>query len=77
MTGVQTCALPICGVVLDSNNLQNKLGKRWWQKEDYLDIEVSAEVSNQFKKAFLKIGVSGNWENGFGEEDLKLGKNLP
>ena len=38
-------------------DLQNELGRTWWTSQR-LTVDVSIEVSNQFRKAFLDLGYT-------------------
>ena len=41
---------------VDFGNLQHYLGKTWWNS-DKLEIQLGANISNQFKGAYLRMGI--------------------
>lgn len=42
--------------VIIKDNLRPWLGKSWWNSEK-LNIQIGANITNQFKNAFLSIGI--------------------
>lgn len=40
----------------DFNKLQERLGERWWSSER-LDVTMGATITNQFREAFLRLGI--------------------
>ena len=42
--------------VIIKDDLIHWLGKSWWNSEK-LNIQIGANITNQFKKAFLSIGI--------------------
>ena len=40
----------------DFNKLQERLGERWWCSER-LDVAIGATITNQFREAFLRLGI--------------------
>jgi uncharacterized coiled-coil protein SlyX len=45
------------GTVKFEGNLQYVLGKDWWNKAEDLTVEIGATVTENFRSAFLNIGV--------------------
>lgn len=41
---------------IDFNNLQHYLGQTWWNSER-LEIKLGANITNQFKGAYLSMGI--------------------
>jgi len=44
------------GAVIFNDNLEHWLGESWWSSKR-LDIRIEASISNQFHRAFLKLGI--------------------
>lgn len=42
--------------VIIKDDLRHWLGKSWWNSEK-LNIQIAANITNQFKNAFLSIGI--------------------
>ena len=36
--------------------LEHYYGKNWWEHED-LDVTIGATITNEFKRAFLNMGI--------------------
>lgn len=43
--------------VIVKSDLERYLGKNWWDNKDRIKFELGAEITTEFKRAFLKIGV--------------------
>ena len=44
------------GLVVNSN-LEHYIGKRWYHKLDEIKVEVGVNILNNFRRAFIDIGV--------------------
>ena len=42
---------------LQFSKLEHYLGKSWWNSEK-LEITLGASISNKFKRAYIKMGIS-------------------
>ena len=57
------------------NNMERLLGKTWYEESDKIEVELGVEILNDFKKAFLNIGVipqAKMEEKGWSLDDEKL-----
>lgn len=51
-----------------NGNLENYIGKDWYTKLDRIEVKFGASVTNNFRRAFVNIGVLPKKEDSFDYE---------